>query len=105
MSKLAQEDVPTMIYYPQPLHLQPCYADLGYRTVSTNPCGEIPLCPYDSCRLLAINLYSYVDQPFTKEASFNFDLFRKHVAMAQRIIDDIIDLELEKIDAARRQER
>lgn len=76
-----------------------CYADLGYRTVSTNPCGEIPLCPYDSCRLLAINLYSYVDQPFTKEAKFNFDLFKEHVHYAQRIMDDIIDLELEKIDA------
>lgn len=75
-----------------------CYADLGYKTVSTNPCGEIPLCPYDSCRLLAINLFSYVDNPFTKEASFNFDLFKKHVAAAQRIMDDIIDLELEKID-------
>ncbi|MFA8435758.1 MAG: adenosylcobalamin-dependent ribonucleoside-diphosphate reductase [Marinifilaceae bacterium] len=76
-----------------------CYADLGYRTVSTNPCGEIPLCPYDSCRLLAINLYSYVENPFTDKAVFNFDLFRKHVALAQRIMDDIIDLELEKIDA------
>lgn len=76
-----------------------CYADLGYRTVSTNPCGEIPLCPYDSCRLLAINLYSYVENPFTPQASFNFDLFKKHVGMAQRIMDDIIDLELEKIDA------
>ncbi|GAB7089206.1 adenosylcobalamin-dependent ribonucleoside-diphosphate reductase [Marinifilum fragile] len=76
-----------------------CYADLGYRTVSTNPCGEIPLCPYDSCRLLAINLYSYVENPFTKKAKFNFDLFKKHVALAQRIMDDIIDLELEKIDA------
>ncbi len=76
-----------------------CYADLGYRTVSTNPCGEIPLCPYDSCRLLAINLYSYVDQPFTKDAKFNFDLFKEHVHYAQRIMDDIIDLELEKIDA------
>ncbi|WOD42303.1 adenosylcobalamin-dependent ribonucleoside-diphosphate reductase [Hwangdonia lutea] len=75
-----------------------CYADLGYKTVSTNPCGEIPLCPYDSCRLLAINLFSYVENPFTKEASFNFDLFKKHVAFAQRIMDDIIDLELEKID-------
>jgi len=75
-----------------------CYADLGYRTVSTNPCGEIPLCPYDSCRLLAINLYSYVQNPFTKNASFDFDLFKKHVAIAQRIMDDIIDLELEKID-------
>lgn len=76
-----------------------CYADLGYKTVSTNPCGEIPLCPYDSCRLLAINLFSYVEKPFTKEATFNFDLFKKHVADAQRIMDDIIDLELEKIDA------
>ena len=76
-----------------------CYADLGYRTVSTNPCGEIPLCPYDSCRLLAINLYSYVEQPFTKQAKFNFDLFKEHVHYAQRIMDDIIDLELEKIDA------
>lgn len=76
-----------------------CYADLGYKTVSTNPCGEIPLCPYDSCRLLAINLYSYVDSPFTKEASFNFAKFKKHVHLAQRIMDDIIDLELEKIDA------
>lgn len=75
-----------------------CYADLGYKTVSTNPCGEIPLCPYDSCRLLAINLFSYVENPFTDEASFNFDLFKKHVAAAQRIMDDIIDLELEKID-------
>lgn len=75
-----------------------CYADLGYKTVSTNPCGEIPLCPYDSCRLLAINLFSYVQQPFTKEATFNFELFKKHVASAQRIMDDIIDLELEKID-------
>lgn len=76
-----------------------CYADLGYRTVSTNPCGEIPLCPYDSCRLLAINLYSYVEQPFTKDAKFNFELFKEHVHYAQRIMDDIIDLELEKIDA------
>ena len=75
-----------------------CYADLGYRTVSTNPCGEIPLCPYDSCRLLAINLYSYVINPFTSEAYFDFDLFKKHVALAQRIMDDIIDLELEKIE-------
>ncbi|AUP80973.1 adenosylcobalamin-dependent ribonucleoside-diphosphate reductase [Flavivirga eckloniae] len=75
-----------------------CYADLGYKTVSTNPCGEIPLCPYDSCRLLAINLFSYVDKPFTKEASFNFPLFKKHIVAAQRIMDDIIDLELEKID-------
>ena len=75
-----------------------CYADLGYRTVSTNPCGEIPLCPYDSCRLLAINLYSYVVNPFTKDAYFDFDLFRKHVGYAQRIMDDIIDLEIEKIE-------
>jgi len=76
-----------------------CYADLGYKTVSTNPCGEIPLCPYDSCRLLAINLLSYVDNPFSKQASFNFELFKKHVVVAQRIMDDVIDLELEKIDA------
>ena len=75
-----------------------CYADLGFRTVSTNPCGEIPLCPYDSCRLLAINLYSYVENPFTSKAKFNFELFSKHVRLAQRIMDDIIDLELEKID-------
>lgn len=75
-----------------------CYADKGYRTVSTNPCGEIPLCPYDSCRLLAINLYSYVQNPFTKGAFFDFPLFKKHIAVAQRIMDDIIDLELEKID-------
>ncbi len=75
-----------------------CYADLGFRTVATNPCGEIPLCPYDSCRLLAINLYSYVVNPFTKEAYFDFDLFKKHVALAQRIMDDIIDLEQEKIE-------
>ncbi|MCQ2113022.1 MAG: adenosylcobalamin-dependent ribonucleoside-diphosphate reductase [Bacteroidaceae bacterium] len=75
-----------------------CYADLGYKTISTNPCGEIPLCPYDSCRLLAINLYSYVDNPFTKDAKFNFDKFRNHVRAAQRIMDDIIDLELEKIE-------
>ncbi len=74
-----------------------CYADLGFRTVSTNPCGEIPLCPYDSCRLLAINLYAYVVNPFTKDAYFDFDLFRKHVFLAQRIMDDIIDLESEKI--------
>ena len=78
--------------------LPDCYADLGFRTVSTNPCGEIPLCPYDSCRLLSINLYSYVENPFTPEAKFNFDLFRRHVAAAQRIMDDIVDLELEKID-------
>lgn len=76
-----------------------CYADLGYRTVSTNPCGEIPLCPYDSCRLLALNLYSYVVNPFKEDAYFDFDLFKKHVALAQRIMDDIIDLEMEKIDA------
>lgn len=75
-----------------------CYADLGFRTVSTNPCGEIPLCPYDSCRLLSVNLYSYVENPFTKEAKFNFELFRSHVAKAQRIMDDIVDLELEKVD-------
>jgi ribonucleoside-diphosphate reductase alpha chain len=74
------------------------YADLGFRTTSTNPCGEIPLCPYDSCRLLAINLYSYVINPFTKKAYFDFDLFKEHVAYAQRIMDDILDLELEKID-------
>ncbi|MBR4337522.1 MAG: adenosylcobalamin-dependent ribonucleoside-diphosphate reductase [Bacteroidaceae bacterium] len=74
-----------------------CYADLGFRTVSTNPCGEIPLCPYDSCRLLAINLFSYVKNPFTPEAEFDYDLLRSHVAKAQRIMDDIIDLEIEKI--------
>src|SRR5690554_4836262 len=76
-----------------------CYADLGYKTVSTNPCGEIPLCPYDSCRLLAINLFSYVENPFTKKAEFNFELFKKHIVIAQKIMDDIIDLELEKVDA------
>ena len=76
-----------------------CYADLGFKTVSTNPCGEIPLCPYDSCCLLAINLYSYVNNPFTSTAKFDFALFKKHVRLAQRIMDDIIDLELEKIDA------
>ena len=76
-----------------------CYADLGFKTVSTNPCGEIPLCPYDSCRLLAINLFSYVDQPFTEEATFNMQKFKKHVKYAQRIMDDIVDLEMEKIDA------
>ncbi|MFC6860248.1 adenosylcobalamin-dependent ribonucleoside-diphosphate reductase [Zunongwangia atlantica] len=76
-----------------------CYADLGYKTVSTNPCGEIPLCPYDSCRLLAINLFSYVEDPFTDKAKFNYELFKKHIGAAQRIMDDIIDLELEKIDA------
>ena len=75
-----------------------CYADLGFRTVSTNPCGEIPLCPYDSCRLLSINLYSYVDNPFTAEARFNMEKFQRHVALAQRLMDDIVDLELEKID-------
>ena len=76
-----------------------CYADLGYNTVSTNPCGEIPLCPYDSCRLLAINLFSYVKNPFTPQAEYDMELFREHVGLAQRIMDDIIDLELEKIDA------
>ncbi|MBL7804609.1 MAG: adenosylcobalamin-dependent ribonucleoside-diphosphate reductase, partial [Saprospiraceae bacterium] len=75
-----------------------CYADLGFRTVSTNPCGEIPLCPYDSCRLLAINLLSYVDKPFTAEASFDVEKFARHARMAQRLMDDIIDLELEKIE-------
>ena len=75
-----------------------CYADFGYRTVSTNPCGEIPLCPYDSCRLIAVNLYSYVDNPFTPEATFNFDKFRDHIAKAQRLMDDLIDLELEKVN-------
>lgn len=78
--------------------LPDCYADLGFRTISTNPCGEIPLCPYDSCRLLAINLYSYVRNPFTPQAEFDFELFRTHVMKAQRIMDDIIDLEMEKID-------
>ncbi|TVR81214.1 MAG: adenosylcobalamin-dependent ribonucleoside-diphosphate reductase [Saprospirales bacterium] len=76
-----------------------CYEELGFRTVSTNPCGEIPLCPYDSCRLLAINLFSYVQNPFTAEATFDFDLFKKHAGLALRIMDDIVDLELEKIDA------
>ena len=76
-----------------------CYADLGFRTVSTNPCGEIPLCPYDSCRLLSVNLYSYVENPFTPSASFNYDKLKQHVRAAQRIMDDIVDLELEKIDA------
>jgi ribonucleoside-diphosphate reductase alpha chain len=75
-----------------------CYASMGYKTVSTNPCGEIPLCPYDSCRLLAINLYNYVENPFTEKAKFDFTLFKKHVHIAQRLMDDIIDLELEKID-------
>ena len=76
-----------------------CYADLGFRTVSTNPCGEIPLCPYDSCRLLALNLYSYVDKPFTKEAKFDTAKFKKHVRKAMRMMDDIIDIELEKVEA------
>lgn len=76
-----------------------CYADLGYRTVSTNPCGEIPLCPYDSCRLIAINLFSYVDNPFTDKAKFNFNLFKDHAIKAMRLMDDLIDLEMEKIDA------
>ena len=75
-----------------------CYADLGFRTVSTNPCGEIPLCPYDSCRLLSVNLYSYVVNPFTPEAYFDFELFKSHVRIAQRVMDDIVDMELEKID-------
>ena len=75
-----------------------CYADLGFKTISTNPCGEIPLCPYDSCRLIAINLYSYVKNPFTPEAYFDYDLFAEHVACAQRMMDDIIDLEMEKIE-------
>ncbi|MCM1319159.1 MAG: adenosylcobalamin-dependent ribonucleoside-diphosphate reductase [Muribaculaceae bacterium] len=75
-----------------------CYADLGFETISTNPCGEIPLCPYDSCRLIAINLFGYVENPFTPEAKFNFEKFRKHVGKAQRLMDDLIDLEMEKID-------
>lgn len=75
-----------------------CYSDFGYRTVSTNPCGEIPLCPYDSCRLQAINLFSYVKNPFTPQAEFDFDLFKKHVTMGQRLMDDLIDLELEKVE-------
>lgn len=78
--------------------LPDCYADLGFKTISTNPCGEIPLCPYDSCRLLAINLYSYVDNPFTDKAKFNFEKFKQHVMYAQRMMDDIIDLEMEKIE-------
>ena len=78
--------------------LPDCYADFGFQTVSTNPCGEIPLCPYDSCRLLALNLFGYVDQPFTPQASFNWELFKQHARAAQRIMDDMIDLELEKID-------
>jgi len=76
-----------------------CYAEKGFKTVSTNPCGEIPLCPYDSCRLLAVNLYSYVEKPFTQEAKFNYDLFKEHIHYAQRIMDDIIDLELKKIQS------
>src|SRR5690606_12043914 len=79
--------------------LPDCYADLGYKTISTNPCGEIPLCPYDSCRLLAINLFSYVEKPFTKEASFNWDLFKKHAQYARRRTDEISAVELERIDA------
>ena len=75
-----------------------CYADLGFKTISTNPCGEIPLCPYDSCRLIAINLYSYVKNPFTPQASFDYEMFAEHVACAQRMMDDIIDLEMEKIE-------
>ena len=76
-----------------------CYADLGYRTVSTNPCGEIPLCPYDSCRLIALNLYSYVENPFTEGAKFNMELFKEHAGKAMRLMDDLIDLEMEKIEA------
>ena len=75
-----------------------CYADLGFQTVSTNPCGEIPLCPYDSCRLLSLNLYSYVIDPFTDHARFDMELFKRHAQLAQRLMDDIIDLEMEKID-------
>ena len=75
-----------------------CYADLGFKTVSTNPCGEIPLCPYDSCRLLAVNLYSYVENPFSENATFNYEKFNTHVEMAQRIMDDIVDLEMEKVN-------
>ena len=75
-----------------------CYSDFGFKTVSTNPCGEIPLCPYDSCRLLAINLFSYVENPFTNNSKFNFELFKEHVRKGQRLMDDLIDLELEKID-------
>ena len=75
-----------------------CYKDQGFATVSTNPCGEIPLCPYDSCRLLALNLYSYVEQPFSKKAYFNFEKFKEHVGIAQRLMDDLIDLEIEKIE-------
>ena len=76
-----------------------CYADLGYKTISTNPCGEIPLCPYDSCRLIAVNLYSYVNNPFTPQAEFDFELFKQHVTKAMRLMDDLIDLEMEKIEA------
>lgn len=78
--------------------LPDCYADLGFKTVSTNPCGEIPLCPYDSCRLLSINLFSYVVDPFTTKARFDFEKFKKHVQLAQRLMDDIVDLEMEKIE-------
>ena len=73
-----------------------CYSEDGFQTTSTNPCGEIPLCPYDSCRLLSLNLYSYVKNPFTKNAEFDFDLFKSHVKIAQKLMDDLIDLELEK---------
>ncbi|MBW8360224.1 MAG: adenosylcobalamin-dependent ribonucleoside-diphosphate reductase [Weeksellaceae bacterium] len=92
---------PGVLFWDTIIHesLPDCYADLGYETVSTNPCGEIPLCPYDSCRLLAVNLFSYVENPFTSNAKFNFDLFKEHVGSAQRMMDDIIDLEMEKIDA------
>lgn len=91
---------PGILFWDTVLHeaIPDCYADLGFQTVSTNPCGEIPLCPYDSCRLLAINLYSYVDHPFTDEASFNSELFSRHARYAQRIMDDIVDLEIEKVD-------
>ncbi len=92
---------PGVLFWDTIIHesIPDCYADLGFRTISTNPCGEIPLCPYDSCRLLSLNLYSYVVNPFTKDAYFDYDLFKKHVVAAQRIMDDIIDLELEKIEA------
>jgi len=92
---------PGVLFWDTIIHeaIPDCYADLGFKTVSTNPCGEIPLCPYDSCRLLALNLYSYVENPFTEKASFNSNLFSQHVHYAQRIMDDIIDLEVEKIDA------
>ena len=91
---------PGVLFWDTILHesIPDCYADLGFATVSTNPCGEIPLCPYDSCRLLSINLFSYVDKPFTADATFNFDKFKQHVQYAQRIMDDIVDLEMEKID-------